>query len=76
MSDSGDEMLSSESISCGEETSSSDDEMEIVGHVQPYEDEPLAHPSDDEEDIVDDQDGLSPAVLRARFAGETSVNKW
>ena len=44
--------------------------------VQPYEDEPLAHPSDDEEDIEDDQDGLSPAVLRARFAGETSVNKW
>ncbi|KAJ7375119.1 hypothetical protein OS493_001857 [Desmophyllum pertusum] len=50
--------------------------MEVVGRVEPYADEPLAHTSDEEEDVAEDLDGLSPAVLRARFEGETNVNEW
>jgi len=51
-------------------------EMEVVGRVQPYADEPLAHSSDEEEDLEADQDGLSPAVLRSRFEGEITVDEW
>ena len=34
---------------------------------RPYADGPLAHTSDEEEDDEEDQDGLTPDVLRARF---------
>ena len=44
---------------------SSSDEMQVVGIVQPYADEPLAHTSDEDEDDEEDQDGLTPAILRA-----------
>ena len=50
--------------------------MEIVGIVQPYADEPLAHTSDKDEDDEEDQDGLTPAVLRARFEDEVTVKDW
>ena len=53
-------------IASGSESSSSD-EMEIVGIFQPYAKEPLAHSSDHGEDDEADQDGLTPATLRAQF---------
>ena len=45
-------MSSSESSNVQE--SDSGDEMEIVGLVEPYADEPPAHSSDDEEDSEED----------------------
>ena len=39
-------------------------------------DEPLAHTSDEDEDDEEDQDGLTPTVLRARFEDEVTVNDW
>ena len=54
---------------------SSSDEMEVVGIVQPYADKPLAHTSDEDND-EEDQDGLTPAVLRARFEDKVTVNDW
>ena len=74
MSDSDGYMSSSESSNVQE--SDSGDEMEVVGLVEPYADEPPAHSSDDEEDSEEDLDGLSPAVLRARFEREVAVNEW
>ena len=74
MSDSDSYMSSSESSNVQESDSS--DEMEIVGLVEPYADEPPAHSSDDEEDLEEDLDGLSPAILRARFEREVAVNEW
>ena len=45
----------------------------------PYQDEPLA-PSDARLDIEDDeetdQDGLSPAVLEARYLQQVTVESW
>jgi len=49
--------------------------MEVVGVVRPYEDEPLAYTTDEEEDDEEDQDGLTPDILRARFEGEVAVNE-
>ena len=74
MSDSDGYMSSSESSNV--QDSDSSDEMEIVGLVEPYADEPPARSSDDEEDLEEDLDGLSPAVLRARFEREVTVNEW
>ena len=73
-----DDMLSSvdstESVSSREESQDeTSDEMEVVGQVQPYDDEPLAHISGEDEG---DEDGLLPAVLRSRFEGEVPVNEW
>lgn len=77
MSDSDEVMSLTDSVSNETSSEKSDsDEMEVVGMVQPYADEPLAHTSDEDEDEQDDQDGLTPAVLRARFEGEVSVNDW
>ena len=65
MSESDGKLSSAESVSSQETSNStkSSDEMEVVGHVEPYAGEPLAHSSDEEEDTEEDQDGLSPAVL-------------
>ena len=41
------------------------DEVEVVGQVQPYADEPLAHASDEDEDSREGVDGLLPAGLRS-----------
>lgn len=57
-------------------TESESEEMEVVSIVQPYADEPLAHLSDEDKDEEDDQDGLTPAVLRSRFKDEVSVSDW
>ena len=74
MSDSDGLMSSSESPNVQESNSS--DEMEVVGLVERYADELPAHSSDDEEDLEEDLDGLSPAVLRARFEREVGVKEW
>ncbi|XP_044183456.1 uncharacterized protein LOC122964071 [Acropora millepora] len=77
MSDSDYEISSSASISRDEQLSSdSSEEMEVHGQVQPYADEPPAHTSDEEEDAEEDQDGLSPAVLRSRLEREVPLNDW
>ena len=57
------DMLSSvdttETVSSREESQDeTSDEMEVVGQVQPYADEPLAHTSDEDEDTREDEDGL------------------
>ena len=77
MSDRDEVMSLSDSVS-NENSSdeSSSDEMEVVGIVQPYAYEPLAHTSDEDEDDEEDQDGLTPAVLRARFEDEVTVKDW
>ena len=73
-----DDMLSSAASSSQEELYDSDTsaEMEVVGRVQPYADEPLTHSCDEEEKLEADQNGLSPAVLRSRFEGEITVDEW
>ncbi|XP_044180991.1 uncharacterized protein LOC122962142 [Acropora millepora] len=77
MSDSDYEISSSASISSDEQLSSdSSEEMEVLGQVQPYADEPPAHTSDEEEDAEEDQDGLCPAVLRSRLEREVPLNDW
>ena len=78
MSDSDEVTSLSESAATGNpsDTSDSGGEMEVVGEVRPYADEPLAHTTDEEEDDEEDQDGLTPDVLRARFEGEVAVNEW
>ena len=77
MSDSDEVMSLSESAATGNpsDTSDSGGEMEVVGVVRPYVDKPLAHTTDEEGD-EEDQDGLTPDVLRARFEGEVAVNEW
>ena len=56
----------------------SEDSEEIVSSslVEPHRDEPRAHSSDEEDDKEEDNDGLSPAILRARFEGEIPVDEW
>lgn len=76
-----DDMLSSvnsnSSYSSREESESeTSHEMEVVGRVQPYAEEPIAHTSDEEEDTAEDEDSLSPAVLRSRFEGQFPLNEW
>ena len=39
-------------------------------------DKPPAHTSDEEEDAGEDQDCLSPAVLRSRLEIEVPLNEW
>ena len=76
MSDCDDVMSSTESLSDRNSPDTSDSsEMVVMGIVRPYADEPIAH-SSDEEDSEEDQDGLTPAVLRARFEGQDLVNNW
>jgi len=70
-----DEYMSSDDSSSMQDKSDSD-ETEVVGLVEPYANEPPAHSSDDNEDNEEDSDGLSPAVLRARFERQVAVNEW
>ena len=39
-------------------------------------DEPLAHTSAEDKDDEEDQDGLTPAVLWAKFEDEVTLNDW
>lgn len=58
-----------------------DNDVEVIlTQVTPYEDEPLADIEEDAETVADDEetdvDGLTPAVLEARYERETPVNSW
>jgi hypothetical protein len=48
----------------------------VVSGIKPYENEPLASSSDEDDDSQLDEDGLSPAVLCARFNGEMALDQW
>ena len=80
MSESGD-MLSSvdstESVSSREESQGETlDEMEVVGQVQPYADEPLAHISDDEDETTrEDEDHRSFASSSTKQIRRRSSRK-
>ena len=77
MSDTEEYLSFSESEDIQDVSEDSDSE-EIVATslVEPYQDEPRAHSSDEEDDEEEDKDGLSPATLRARFEGEIPVDEW
>ncbi|KAL9970831.1 hypothetical protein ACROYT_G023278 [Oculina patagonica] len=69
-----------ESAEESEELEESGEEWGIVeGRISPYRDEPLAN-TDDEDTSMDedeaDPDGLSPAVLEARYEKAVSVDSW
>lgn len=58
-----------------------DNDVEVIlTQVTPYEDEPLADIEEDAETVADDEetdvDGLTPALLEARYERETPVNSW
>ena len=77
MSDSEDYLSFSDSEDVRDVSEDSDtDEIVSSSLVEPYQDEPRAHSSDEEADEEEDNDGLSPAILRARFDGEISVHEW
>lgn len=48
----------------------------VVSGIKPYENEPLASSSDEDDDCQLDEDGLSPSVLCARFNGEITLDQW
>ena len=77
MSDSDDFALFSELESNRAPGDSESDEMVFSGLVEPYQGEPLAHSSDeDDEDHGEDRDGLSLAIVRSRFEGESPLEEW
>ena len=63
-----------------QERESEDSDRILVegGPVEPYQDEPLAidNSDSDESDSEEDEDGLSPAVLEARYDREVAVASW
>ena len=48
----------------------------VVSGIKPYENEPLASSSDEDDDSQLDEDGLSPSALCARFKGEITLDQW
>ena len=77
MSDSEEYLSFSDSEDVQEVSEDSDtDEIVSSSLVEPYQDEARAHSSDEEADEEEDNDGLSSAILRARFDGEISVDEW
>ena len=65
------DLLSTDSSS----ESSESGEFEMMSLGRPYMDKPLAHSSDESEDNENNQDGLSPALLRGQFQDKvTSTN--
>ena len=56
------------------------EEMEVISNeMTPYKDEPLAEESETdarEDDKETDEDGLTPAVLEARYERRISINAW
>ena len=59
-----------------------EDDVEVVySPITPYEDEPLAADDGEDRERTDDGeeadiDGLTPAVLEARYEKEVAVNSW
>ena len=74
---SSEQELSLNSSSSSESDDDDSGEVDIVVRgINPYENDPLAGSSDEEEEHQLDEDGLSPAVLCARFEGQVPVNQW
>ena len=69
---------SSEDSEQERESEDSDRILMEGGPVEPYQDEPLAvdNSDSDESDSEEDEDGLSPAVLEARYDREVAVASW
>ena len=46
-------------------------------HSVPYQNETLTNATEDGEEVVNgDEDGLTPAVLAARYEGDIPVTEW
>ena len=78
MSSDSEEGTISESSEDSSDQVDSGEEIEVVSHFEPYEDEPLASEDGDNEDEEDeiDADGLTPAVLEARFERQIAILEW
>ena len=59
---------------------SGDEDVGVVNSViNPYENELLANPTDDENSSMDgeeDEDGIDPRKLEARLEGEITLDHW
>lgn len=53
-----------------------DDAAETPGVVNPYQDEPLAAEGDEDIWAENDEDGISPDALNARFERRMPLNEW
>lgn len=78
MSSDSEEGTISESSEDSSDQVDSGEEIEVVGHFEPCEDEPLASDDGDNEDEEDeiDADGLTPAVLEARLERQIPILEW
>ena len=78
MSSDSEEGTISESSEDSSDQVDSGEEIEVVSHFEPYEDEPLASDDGDNEDEEDeiDADGLTLAVLEARFERQIAILEW
>ena len=77
MSDTEEYFSFSESEDIQDVSEDSDSEQLVSSSlVEPYQDEPRDHSSDEDDDEEEDKDGLSPAILRARFEGEIPLDEW
>ena len=74
--------LSSSSDSISTDVSSENEGEVIIRGNRPYQDEPLAAVNEEESPVVSDsenetdEDGLTPAVLEARYLRQTDVHTW
>ena len=64
-----------------EEMEGEDDNVQVIfSQIEPYQDEPLAEDDGTSEgnevEEEADEDGLTPAVLEARYEREILVNSW
>ena len=77
MSSDSEESIMSESSGDSSERDSGED-IELVSYVEPYEDEPLASDDGENEDEEEEQDadGLTLAVLEARFERQITIREW
>ena len=64
----------------GDSVESEDEDIGVVyAQITPYQDEPLAEEDDEENGERNEEadlDGLTPAVLEARYEREVSVESW
>ena len=81
MSSDSETSLSSDSMDTSDSSNSSGQEWGVFdGQMSPYGDEPLAEVCDDRNSDSDDEetdsDGLTPAILAARFERTVTVDSW
>ena len=48
----------------------------VTSHSLAYEDEPLAEPGENDENVNPDPDGILPEILEQRSDGRIPVNQW